>query len=246
MKKAIASTLVPMCALLLVMCVCATSLLTDTADTLTVYILTDYESAVKQDSTQNEGKTVIIDAGHGGEDPGAVGLSGTLEKELNLEISKLLKETLTLCGFTVVMTREEDVLLDGADDGTSKKNRDLRNRLQFTKDYPEAVFISIHMNKFSLESCSGLQVYYSGNHPESESLAETVRLTVKQRIAPGNDRQIKKATSSIYILHRSEIPSILIECGFLSNAAEEARLNDEQYRRELAFAICNAVISCYG
>lgn len=205
------------------------------------FILSENVEAVKP---FGESKTVIIDPGHGGEDPGAVGLGGVLEKELNLEVSLILKELLTLSGCNVVMTRTDDILLYDKNASGTHKGQDLKNRLDYEKKYPGAIFVSIHMNKFSEEYCRGLQVYYSKNNRMSKDLAESVRASVKEYVQPENKREIKAANSSIFILDRITIPAILIECGFLSNTEEAALLSSKDYQSKLAFAIAKAL--CEG
>jgi N-acetylmuramoyl-L-alanine amidase len=154
-----------------------------------------------------------------------------------------MKDLLTVCGYSVIMTREEDVLLFDEENQSPKKSQDLKNRVDFGTKYPDAIFVSIHMNKFSQEKYRGLQVYYSPNRPESSSLAEWIQTTVRCSLQPDNNRQIKAATSSIYILHRIQIPAVLIECGFLSNAEEESLLTDSAYQMMLAGTICSALNS---
>ena len=186
---------------------------------------------------------IILDAGHGGEDGGATGSNGVLEKQLNLSISCILADLLRAAGFPVVQTRTEDKLLYG--EGTKKghkKQGDLENRLQFTKEYPQGVFVSIHMNTFPTAECHGLQVWYSQNHPDSKLLAEAVQSSVKALLQPQNNRRVKAATSSIYILRHAETPAILIECGFLSTPAECELLCDEAYQKSLSLAIFAALL----
>ncbi len=209
---------------------------------ITQFILTENAETVKP---YDESKTVIIDPGHGGEDPGAVGVNGVLEKDVNLKLSLALKELLILRGYRVVMTREKDELLYSEDASGSKKGQDLKNRLDYEKKYPNAIFVSIHMNKFSMESCKGLQVYYSGNTEESKLLAESVKENVKNMVQPENKREIKKANSSIFILDRIDIPAVLIECGFLSNRTEAELLTKDEYISKLAFSISCAICN-YG
>jgi len=195
-----------------------------------------------------EGKpcpTVIIDPGHGGEDGGAVAPDGTLEKHLNLAVSENVRDIFTLFGISVQMTREEDCLLydyyNDLDDYTGKmKTYDLRNRLRIAEESGAKLFLGIHMNKFSKPQYSGLQVYYSPNREESASAANLIREYSKTFLRPDNNRETKKATSSIYILHRITMPAVLVECGFLSNEAECALLNTPEYRCRTAAVIAAA------
>lgn len=188
-------------------------------------------------------KTVIIlDAGHGGEDGGATGTNGVLEKDLNLMLTAELASMLRLAGCTVIETRTEDALL--YDEGTKKghkKQGDLENRLAVTEKYENCIFISIHMNTFPNQTCEGVQVWYSQNNDKSVELAKAVQISVKQMLQPNNHRKIKAATSSIYVLRHAQVPAILIECGFLSTPAECERLCDPLYRQELTAVLFSAI-----
>ena len=189
---------------------------------------------------------IVLDPGHGGEDGGASGADGTVEKNLNLTVANAVAEILTAAGYDVRLTRTEDRLLydlygDLTDYTGHKKTYDLRNRLRFTKEAEASLLVSIHMNKFSDPQYSGLQVYYSTARPESQTAASAVQNYAKLYLQKDNDRQIKKATSSIYLLARSECPAILIECGFLSNEEELSRLTDPLYQRKLALTIACAI-----
>jgi len=184
--------------------------------------------------------TVIIDAGHGGRDGGASTESGVLEKDLNLAVALKLRELVSLLDADVVMTRETDVML--ADESSAHKKRDdLNARLATARERENCIFVSIHMNKFPVEKYSGLQVYYSGNNPESLALAEAIQARAGEFLRKGNARTVKKADSSIYILHHIEAPAVLVECGFLSNPEEAALLGTEEYQNKLAAVIFAAV-----
>ena len=182
---------------------------------------------------------IVIDAGHGGADGGAVAPDGTCEKDINLNIAKDVCALLTSLGFECVMTREDDVMLGDGSGGSAKMN-DLKQRVALT-DGKDCVFVSIHQNKFPQDSCSGTQVYYSKNDPRSQQLAQAVQECVRTYIQPGNTRQIKPAGSEIFVLDRCRVPGVLIECGFLSNPAELLKLKDTEYQKNLACAIAAAV-----
>lgn len=214
------------------------ALIISCVDPIVNSILADVKPAVKTEFVK---KTIIIDPGHGGADPGALGVNGSLEKELNLELALTLRDLFVMCGFDVIMTRDDDRMLTTGDSG-SKKAQDLSARLSVARDHPDAIFVSIHMNKFPDASVHGAQVYYSKNHPSSKYLAEEIRKYVAASVQPSNKRQIKEATSAIFILDRIENPSVLVECGFVSNSMEEALLRDREYRTALATAICGAVV----
>lgn len=189
---------------------------------------------------------VIIDAGHGGEDGGCVGVDGTLEKDVNLDVARRIYNILSCSGIKCAMTRTEDVMLysiygELTDYTGKKKTYDLKNRLRFAEEYTDAVFVSIHMNSFPQSSCEGVQVYYSPNSSASEPLAAAVQTSVRTHLQKENDREIKRAESSIYILNRITRPAILVECGFLSNPTECAMLGDDEYRQRLALTVASAV-----
>lgn len=182
---------------------------------------------------------IIIDAGHGGEDGGA-SANGQVEKNLNLAVAKKLGEFLSLSGYDVVFTRTEDKLLYKPGQEGRMKYYDLRNRLEFVELNESCLFVSIHMNKFPLESSKGLQVFYSKNHLFSKQLAQSIQSEAKQ-IDEANKRLIKPATSQIYILDVITKPAVIIECGFLSNPTEASLLADNDYQNKLAFVIYSGI-----
>lgn len=188
--------------------------------------------------------TVVIDAGHGGEDGGASIYGGAPEKELNLRIAEDLHDMLSIMGFKVVMTRTDDTLLydKNSDYHGHKKSMDLANRLKIARETENALLISIHMNAFPETKYSGLQVYYSKNDPGSQKLAQLVQEINKAVLSPENERKIKQAGSNIYLLDRFEGISILIECGFLSNDAERDLLNTAEYRQKLSAVFLSAIM----
>ena len=187
--------------------------------------------------------TVIIDAGHGGEDGGASSKSGLIEKDLNLEIAQILKDMFTSNGINVIMTREDDRLLydRNTDYHGRKKVLDLAARLNIAQSNPNSIFISIHMNAFTEERYSGLQVWYSKNTPESYEIAKLIQENTHNYIQTENNRKVKAAGSSIYLLDKATSPSVLVECGFLSNVAEAEKLKNSAYLKQISFIIFNSV-----
>ena len=177
---------------------------------------------------------VVIDAGHGGQDGGAVGADGTAEKDLNLDIARRLSEFFEVSGYEVVMTRTEDVSLgaEGFD-----KVKDMKARLQLVRDNPDCLFISIHLNKFTQSRYWGAQVFYSSNNPESQLLAESIQRSIQTRLQPDNSRAVKVGDSNSYLLKNAEPPAVIVECGFLSNAEELALLKTEEYRAKVAYCL---------
>ena len=212
-----------------------------------VQVAERYAEAV---SAENSVPVIVIDAGHGGEDGGASGADGTLEKELNLAVAECTAEYLRLAGYDVRMTRTDDRLLydlygDRTEYTGHKKTYDLRNRIRFAREAEADLLLSIHMNSFPQAQYSGLQVYYAAAEG-SRAAAERIQTYTRLYLQPDNTRQVKQATSAIYLLNRSDRPAVMIECGFLSNEAELARLKDEEYRRALALSIACAVAETLG
>ncbi|MCX7694324.1 MAG: N-acetylmuramoyl-L-alanine amidase CwlD [Caloramator sp.] len=193
----------------------------------------------------NTNKVIIIDAGHGGIDPGAIGRDGTIEKDINLSISQKLKGYLEEAGYTCIMIREIDEgLYSEYGRIRDKKNEDLRNRKQFIKKYRANLFISIHLNFFPESQYYGAQVFFPKNDIESEKIAKLVQQELIKTLNRGNRREAK-GTNDIYVIRDNEIPSILIECGFLSNYEEEQLLKSEVYQNKIAWAIFKGILTYY-
>lgn len=183
---------------------------------------------------------VLVDAGHGGVDGGAVSpIDGTVEKGLNLDIAAKTRDFLRLMGFRVQMTRESDISIHDEDADTirRKKVSDIKNRLKMLDEGECEFLISIHMNIFGQQKYSGTQVFYGGNNAQSQALAESVQSNVKAFLQPNNERVVKKSTKSIYLLYNAKKPAVMVECGFLSNAAELQKLKSTDYQQALAATI---------
>lgn len=192
---------------------------------------------------ESERRLIIIDAGHGGEDPGAVGVTGDYEKDLNLAIAKEIGDILISRGYAVLYTRTEDKLLYTDEENVKgiRKISDLKNRCKIAAEYPEATFISIHMNSYASSKYSGLQVYYSTKNEESYALARSVQERVKSELQPDNNRKIKEG-KSIYVLENIDNTAILIECGFLTNPEECKKLSEKEYQKQLSLSIVYGII----
>lgn len=201
-----------------------------------------------QNAPQSKRFCIVLDAGHGGEDGGAVSDSGIFEKDLNLAIAKKLATLLELNGVDVIMTRTEDVLLYDRtiDYHGRKKVLDLAARRKIAEEAEDCMFVSIHMNAYPLPQYSGLQVWYSPNHETSYTLAQEIQNRIQANLQPQNNRKIKSATTSIYLLHHLQCPAVLVECGFLSNPEEAQKLADETYQNELAFFLFTAIMGVNG
>ncbi len=192
--------------------------------------------------------TVIIDAGHGGFDGGASAADGTVEKDINLQISKKVCDLLRFNGINVIMTRESDTGTedDESDTIAKRKKSDLANRLQIMKDNSDAIFVSIHLNKFTTSAANGAQVFYTKNYTQAYDLANCVQGSIKSLIQPENTRVVKQGTNSTYLLKNAAVPTIIVECGFLSNKAELEQLKNEEYQSQMAFAIVNGILDFYS
>lgn len=189
------------------------------------------------------GKVVVIDPGHGSPDGGATGHSGTLEKDINLAIANKLGSYLQQGGAHVIYTREDDNAVTDNLNAKIKeiKRADLSNRKNLKNNSGADLFISIHMNKFEQSKYKGAQVFYPGNSPESKKLAETIQQSITEFADNTNYREAKDSNNDIFILNDSKIPSVLVECGFLSNPEEEAKLMSQEYQSEIAYAIFGGI-----
>lgn len=191
-------------------------------------------------------KTVIIDAGHGGIDGGAVAKDGTLEKDINLALSKKLEISMKLMGYNVVMTRTKDELIFDAGNCNTirqKKVSDIHNRANLINSTPDSIVISIHQNKFSSAKYSGTQVFYSPNNEDSEPLAQSIQLAVRELLQPENKREIKKTGTNIYMLYYAKVPAVMVECGFLSNVEECNKLKSYDYQKQVMFCIMCGILN---
>ncbi|MBO5858973.1 MAG: N-acetylmuramoyl-L-alanine amidase [Clostridia bacterium] len=188
--------------------------------------------------------TVVIDAGHGGVDGGTCSENGILEKHLNLQIALKVNDFLKSMGINTVMIRTQDISIHDKTATTirEKKVSDIKNRLKIINETENSIFVSIHQNHFSQEKYHGSQIFYSKNNPESSSLADYVRHSVISVLQPDNSRETKQSGSEIYLLYHAKTPSIMVECGFLSNHEETEKLTDENYQKKLAFLISLGVM----
>lgn len=180
-------------------------------------------------------KTVIIDPGHGGIDVGTVGIDGSLEKNINLSISLDLYDYLMVSGINTVLTRDGDYEVYRA--GEKRTKSDLYNRMDFINSVPNSILISIHQNHFENEAEWGTQVWFSPNDEISPTLADKILRSVKRNIQPENKRENKVSDNSYYILYKAQKPSVMVECGFVSNKNENNKLQDKEYQKDMAYSI---------
>ena len=193
------------------------------------------------------GKTIVIDAGHGGLDGGAVAKDGTVEKNINLSIAKYLENALEKSGAKVIMTREKDVSLHSNDNDSvkNKKRSDLINRRNIANNSDADLLISIHLNYFSQPQYKGAQMFYNETFPESKVLAETLQKSVIENVDNSNNRFAKKLDSKKLLFENLNIPGVIAECGFLSNYEESQLLKTKEYQLKIADALYLGIIEYF-
>lgn len=182
---------------------------------------------------------VVIDAGHGGEDGGAVAADGTVESEINLAVAHDLNELLRFVGCETKMTRTDDkaIYSEGAETLREKKASDLKNRVRLVNETQGAVLLSIHQNSLPASSrVHGAQAFFAGTEGSGE-LAESVQAALNTAINAGNEKSKKRMDEGVYLMKHVNCPAVLVECGFLSNAEEAHMLRQESYQRKLAVTI---------
>ncbi|MBQ8923837.1 MAG: N-acetylmuramoyl-L-alanine amidase [Lachnospiraceae bacterium] len=185
---------------------------------------------------------IVVDAGHGGNDPGKVSSNGIMEKDVNLAIAIKLKTELESKGATVILTRDSDMSL-AIDGATNKKISDLNQRMAIVNGENADLLISIHQNSYTDKNVKGAQAFY-GSSEESKAVAEEIQDCIRNYVDSDNTRKAKSG-SDYYILRKSVCPSVIIECGFLSNPDETAKLIDDKYQQKLAESIAEAVDNVY-
>jgi N-acetylmuramoyl-L-alanine amidase len=192
------------------------------------------------------GKVIALDPGHGGPDGGAQSKDGTVEKDINLNISLHLRDYLQEAGALVVMTREDDKdLADSSTKGYSKrKTEDLMNRAQFINQQKSDLFLSVHVNSIPSTKWSGAQTFYYPNHKDSIVLATFIQEELKTNL--NNTERIAKPVGNVFLLKTLQMPSALIEVGFLSNPEEADKLKSRNYQKKLAAAIYQGVLRYYS
>lgn len=183
--------------------------------------------------------TVVLDPGHGGADGGAVGTDGTLEKDLNLAISLLLREKLEARGIRVILTREIDDDTDGRS-GFHKKE-DLQARVTVGNTPQTDLYVSIHINASESSKDQGFQVWYGKNNLQGQTLAEEITKQVEEAQICTRIRVVKQVPDTLYIFRMLQVPNVLVECGFITNRADLYKLQQEEFRGKLCESICNGI-----
>ncbi|MFD2172313.1 N-acetylmuramoyl-L-alanine amidase CwlD [Tumebacillus lipolyticus] len=191
------------------------------------------------------GQVIVIDAGHGGVDPGAVSKTGVLEKEIALQVAKRLRDYLQQGGAHVIMIREED--RDLAEEQTKgysrRKGEDLKERARIIRESDATLFISLHCNAFLSSKSTGAHTLYDSEFPESKQLAELIQAALGETI--DNSRNVKKR-EDLYLLKQANKPGVLVELGFLSNPDETLQLQTTSYQQKLALGVYKGILSYYA
>ena len=194
------------------------------------------------------GKVVIIDAGHGEPDGGAVAADGTCEAVLNLQVAEKLNNLLSQADIKTVMTRTTEQGIHTSDSKTisQKKRSDMKKRREIQQSVGADIFCSIHMNQFSQSKYHGAQVVYDNSNANARILAECIQNELKNSVDPDNNRLAMKTDGSIYLLKNAPIASVIVECGFISNENELALLKTDEYQAKIAWAIYKGIESYYS
>lgn len=198
------------------------------------------ENVFSEIRQQKEKKIIVIDAGHGGSDPGKIGINNALEKDINLQIAYKLKMFLEMEDVQVIMTRETKEGLYSAE-ASNRKSEDMRKRCEIITGARPDFTISIHQNSYHEEAIHGAQVFYYEKSEEGKKIAECIQKQLISKVDPENTR-VAKANGNYYLLRKTETPTVIVECGFLSNYEEAEKLTDEFYQEKLAWAIHMAVM----
>ena len=206
----------------------------------------DKQKTVPTVSLPVSGKTIVVDAGHGKPDEGAESSTGTTEAETNLKIALKLQNLLEQSGSTVILTRSDENAIYDFDAKTlrQKKISDIRNRVKIGNDSSADIFVSIHLNKIPQQQYDGWQTFYNAQSSNGRKLAESIQNNLNDAIQKENNR-VAKTIDNIYIIKHVDIPTTIVECGFLSNSEEEKLLLQDEYQDKLAWGIYNGIIDYF-
>lgn len=188
---------------------------------------------------------VLVDPPHGGADGGCSSAEGVPEKGINLNILLKLRDILLLNGYEVEVTRDTDISIhdSGIEGLANQKSSDMDNRLAVFNKYDNALCLSIHQNQFTQSQYRGAQMFYSATNPASEALARSLQGSFRTLLQPDNDREIKQCGKELFLCYFSENPTVMAECGFLSNPDEAAMLNTDEYQTKIALTLFSGISS---
>ena len=196
------------------------------------------KSSVSSEKVEAGGSVIVVDCGHGGDDPGKVGVNDALEKDINLKIGKMVKKRLKKKGYEVVMTREKDEML-GGEGSDNKKVQDMKARVALINKTAPALAVSIHQNSYSQEGVHGAQVFYYTHSKGGEQAAKILQEAMFEA-DPDNTRQAK-ANDTYYLLKKTKATTVIVECGFLSNQKEANLLVTEEYQDKMSEAVVKGI-----
>lgn len=210
--------------------------------------ITSDDSALTSTVPNKSDRIIILDAGHGGMDGGCSAQDGTVEKDINLNILLNLRDMLITSGYTVEVTRDTDKSIhdSGVEGIANQKSSDMDNRLALFNKYDNAICISIHQNLFTDSKYSGAQMFYSDTNSKSETLANIMQNKFVEYLQPDNAREIKLCGKELFLCYFSKNPTVMAECGFLSNPEEAEKLKTPEYQKEVAFTIYSAINEYYS
>lgn len=208
--------------------------------------VTDEQEMIPTVSLPVSGKTIVIDAGHGKPDEGAESSNGTTEAETNLKIALKLQNLLEQSGSSVVLTRSDENAIYDIDAKTLKQKKisDIHNRVKIGNESSADIFVSIHLNKIPQQQYDGWQTFYKDGNEQGKKLAEKIQSNLNDAIQKENKR-VAKTIDNVYIIKHVEIPTTIVECGFLSNPEEEKLLLEDEYQNKLAWGIYNGIIDYF-
>ena len=213
---------------------------------LAVAMFNDKREDVPTVSLPVSGKTIVIDAGHGKPDEGAQSSRGTTEAETNLKIALKLQNLLEQSGSSVVLTRSDENAIYDLDAKTLKEKKisDIHNRVKIGNESSADIFVSIHLNKIPQSQYDGWQTFYKSGNEQGKKLSESIQVSLNESIEKENKR-LAKTIDNVYIIKHVEIPTTIVECGFLSNPEEEKKLLEDDYQNRLAWGIYNGIINYF-
>ena len=208
-----------------------------------LYAKSRLENAVLTSTELSNQKMIVLDAGHGGMDGGCSSADGKTEKGINLNILLSVRDMARLFGYNVEATRIKDISIHdkGVEGLRNQKISDMENRLALFNKYPDCVCVSIHQNTFTDPKYSGAQMFYSDKNEESERLAGIMKNRFVTNLQPDNERETKLCKDELYLCYYCNNPAVMVECGFLSNPDEAAKLTNKDYQQQVAFTVFSGI-----
>lgn len=192
-----------------------------------------------QNESSSDGLSIVIDAGHGGIDPGKVGINDALEKDINLALALKLRDKFSQDSIRIILTRDSDTGLY-SEGSTNKKAEDMQTRCKIISDASPIFTVSLHQNSYLSPEVCGAQVFYFGQSQDGKKLADMIQDSLISNVDPDNHR-VAKANESYYLLKKTPTPTVIVECGFLSNPTEADLLLTDDYQNQLVDAIYNGI-----